>query len=221
MAIKVFTYSLDTLWSDSAQRLALAAMPLAVRERISAYKDIKDQQARLAGRLLLARMLRAFQIPFSLADIRFSTTHKPYLDGSFDFSISHTEGTVVCAGTTTGLIGIDVEQIRPIDLRDFSDSLIERERQSIFKQVPGLSFWDIWTRKEAIAKASGRGIQMHWTDIDVCENIVHLQGHTYGLQKLDLGANIAAHLAVSEVIPREEQNIEIVQVDTPALMATH
>lgn len=200
-------------------QLALAAMPQAALERILSYREIKDQQSRLAGRLLLAHLLRSLELPYTLADVRTSATHKPYLGAGVDFSITHTEGWVACAATTVGQIGIDAEHRKNVKIADYLDSLSDDEKRELSSPESHLSFWDIWTRKEAVAKASGMGIEMDWPSVDVCADRLTYLRYTYHLRKLDIGANIVAHLAVSEDILNKVRDIEIIRGDTATLLA--
>ena len=71
------------------------------------------------------------------------------------FNISHSHGHIALVMDTVN-IGIDIEKIRDVDsdLMDYISNL--EERNYIHDNV---SFFEIWTNKEALVKASGTGIR--------------------------------------------------------------
>jgi 4'-phosphopantetheinyl transferase len=103
-------------------------------------------------------------------DWQFDTTPsgKPFLrdadaTGDASFSLSHTRGMVACAVTRDADVGIDVESIdrdvhdRAISVRFFAAS----ERDALARLAPEIRrrrFFDLWTLKEAILKATGLGL---------------------------------------------------------------
>jgi len=96
---------------------------------------------------------------------------KPYLPAEFElhFNLSHADGLalfVVCRS----LVGIDVERARAI--RD-AENLVSRffskregvEFQALHPDERPSAFLRAWTRKEAVLKATGRGV----LSLDTCE----------------------------------------------------
>lgn len=71
------------------------------------------------------------------------------------FNISHSHGYIALIIDTAN-VGIDIEKIRDVDsdLMDFISNV--EERNYIHDNV---SFFEIWTNKEALVKASGTGIR--------------------------------------------------------------
>ena len=71
------------------------------------------------------------------------------------FNISHSHGYIALVIDTVN-IGIDIEKIRDVDsdLMDYISNV--EERNYIHDNV---SFFEIWTNKEALVKASGTGIR--------------------------------------------------------------
>jgi len=88
---------------------------------------------------------------------------KPYsLNADIHFNLSHAGDLAVCAIADRPL-GVDVEPVRPIpDWRDIASMVFSRQERhalelSAADQRDAL-FFSLWTRKEALAKASGEGI---------------------------------------------------------------
>ena len=79
---------------------------------------------------------------------------KPVTEGTF-FNVSHSHGVVVLVKDTVN-VGIDIEQVRFVDdgLKVFISN--DEEKDYIKNDV---NFYEIWTNKEAVVKADGRGIK--------------------------------------------------------------
>ncbi|MBC8123370.1 MAG: 4'-phosphopantetheinyl transferase superfamily protein [Gemmatimonadaceae bacterium] len=87
------------------------------------------------------------------------------------FNLSHSEGLAVIALTGCRDIGVDVEQVRPINGmaiagRYFSDAEIRQLRQ-LPLQWHQEAFFSCWTAKEAYIKARGDGLSFALKDFDV------------------------------------------------------
>jgi 4'-phosphopantetheinyl transferase len=89
---------------------------------------------------------------------------KPHLDGtdSVYFNVSHSGDWVVCA-IDSDAVGIDVERIHSIDMQIACRFFSAAE----YKQLMNLPsthrlayFFDIWTLKESLIKADGRGLSL-------------------------------------------------------------
>jgi 4'-phosphopantetheinyl transferase len=127
---------------------------------------------------------------------------------TFDFSIAHSAGIVLCAGNTLGQIGADIERVSSRDLADYQDQLTAAEWQYIH-QAPDhlMAFYDIWTRKEALMKAIGRGIDMDFDTLDVCGDTATYESKVYAFYPLFISAGYVAHLASS--IPLDSESISL------------
>ena len=106
------------------------------------------------------------------ADIRFAENPfgKPFLDETNgarvpEFNLSHAGGLVLVGVCESRRVGIDVEEIRPMDdLSSIAEShYTPQECAFIFGQVPDnqtRAFFRCWTRKEAYVKALGKGLSI-------------------------------------------------------------
>lgn len=87
------------------------------------------------------------------------------------FNLSHSEGLAVIALTGCRDIGVDVEQVRPINGmaiagRYFSDDEITQLRR-LPSQWHQEAFFSCWTAKEAYIKARGDGLSFALKDFDI------------------------------------------------------
>ena len=82
---------------------------------------------------------------------------KPISNNLF-FNISHSKGLVVFASNNKFDIGVDVEQIRPVE--DNLKQYISSERELTYMENDE-KFFEIWTSKESLVKCIGKGIKGH------------------------------------------------------------
>jgi 4'-phosphopantetheinyl transferase len=136
--------------------------------------------ARVRDQFILARgwlrtiLGRYLQLPARDVVIAYESGGKPYLPGHpFHFNLSHS-GDRALIGVALRRIGVDVEQRREMPN---AQSLVERyfspQEQRAFFSVPPEerlnAFYRGWTRKEAILKAIGSGVQA----LEDCEVSLH------------------------------------------------
>lgn len=76
-------------------------------------------------------------------------------------SISHTHHLVVVAAATDGPIGVDLEEVYPRDVRPLAVRWFSAEELTWTNQQPDelVAFLQLWTAKEAVGKALGRGLR--------------------------------------------------------------
>lgn len=81
---------------------------------------------------------------------------RPELPGlGLTASVSHSGDLVAVALTDTGWVGIDVERLREVP-RSLAARVLSDHEQGLVTDEP--AFFAIWTIKEALVKASGRGL---------------------------------------------------------------
>ena len=116
----------------------------------------------------------------------------------FNFSIAHSGGIVLCAVSTDAEIGVDIEQIIPIKLADYEEQLTENEWEYIQTAADQqIAFYKIWTKKEALLKALGRGIDIDFDTMDVCDDVFSYENKKYWFYPLSIAKGYIAHIATS------------------------
>jgi len=81
---------------------------------------------------------------------------------NFHFNISHSGRWVVCV-TDNMPVGIDVEEIKPVDFRIAKNFFSEEECRDLFLRKYGERleyFYDLWTLKESFIKNRGKGLSI-------------------------------------------------------------
>jgi 4'-phosphopantetheinyl transferase len=193
---------LYTIFEDKENNPLFKRLPRHVVEDAFGYQKREDRLARLYGKLLLIEGFRKMNFDTGLINsIRYSAHHRPYVSSTLDFNISHAGQCVVCVLSNTFRVGIDVERIKPIELSDFQHVWTQRERADIASsRNPYEQFYTYWTRKEAIIKADGRGMNLSLTDINVTDLVVDVASDRWYLKKVPLHKNYMAHLAADQPV---------------------
>lgn len=140
----------------------------------------------MAGKLLLLEAIKRLGYPLAIIENYVTDgMGKPHIPEFLPFNITHSGHVVACAVLQgNGVIGIDCEKVRPIDVMKFTKQFSPPEMQWILAAPdPQIRFFDAWTMKEAVMKADGRGMRIplhsirlkhHHATIDDSEEIWHL-----------------------------------------------
>ena len=125
-----------------------------------------------------------------------------------DFNLSHTQGIAVAAFSVAGPVGIDAEELRPVSRR-LGDQMFSTWELAALHPVSDeqytLAFFNGWTRKEAICKAEGNGLQLPTKEFSVSllpgeeARVLDTGGVLsceWRLIELPLGKRIAGSLAI-------------------------
>lgn len=167
--------------------------------RITKLRNWKDAHRVLYADLLIRHIIIA-KTGKSNEDISFETNafFKPFLntEKNFFFNLSHSGNWVVCVVDKQS-VGIDIEEIKPIDPDVIIDVLAPQEYDEMNQQEESQklsSFYSIWTIKESYLKAKGIGLESYLNVINTKKwkngkIILSLQGkiqkniffHTYAL----------------------------------------
>ena len=135
----------------------------ALHEHLRAKTNPAVHAASVAAWSLLAEGLRRLGLE-ALPEVRFDPGGKPYFVNSpLHFSLSHS-GKLAAALISEEPCGVDVERLRP----EVAERLRER-CLSDGERARGCDFFEIWTKKECIAKLDGSGMRSHPGEIDTLE----------------------------------------------------
>ncbi len=182
----------------SAQISKKYAFPLFYRKRLDKFRFKKDSSISILGKLILRSCLRK-EFDF-IWDMNFLITKygRPYIpNANFDFNISHSKNLVVCAIVRNGRIGIDTEYIKDVDHTEFYNCFTREEIEKIESASNPLPvFYECWTRKEAILKALGTGLNDKMNTINTTESVSIFNEDIFKLKQVHLGDNLMCHFAI-------------------------
>jgi 4'-phosphopantetheinyl transferase len=130
----------------------------------------------VAGRAALRRLL-ADELDCDARELRFLTGEhgKPSLGfGGIDFNVAHAQGMVLIALSRAGAVGVDVEEMtRPVEALEVAHAAFHPAELRLIEQASSDEqaelFYRCWTRREAIAKADGRGLMLPPESFSVME----------------------------------------------------
>ena len=183
-------------------------LPEQTQIRIMKYRRWQDRQAKMLGYHLLQEGLRGYGYALKF-DVPVDHFGRPYVDHGVDFNISHSDGCVVCALTSEGRLGIDIEKIKPINFTDFEDCMSSVEWKEIkASKNMSTSFYDFWTIKESTLKADGRGLSLPLEKVETHGNKAKLDGRTWFLTRLELSPGFSCHLACD----MQDKQLEITEL---------
>lgn len=98
---------------------------------------------------------------------------KPFLaDGAASFNVSHTRGMAMIVVTAGRRVGVDIEHVgRDIDHDRLASRYFSPLEVRMLRDLPAsrreAGFFAVWTRKEALLKACGKGIMLGLDSFDV------------------------------------------------------
>lgn len=205
-------------WADptTVTDACLALLDGAEQERIPQLRKEEDRRRFIAGRALLRTTAGGYLgvPPRRLAVVArcpdCSRNHgKPELPGTgLQVSVSHSGDRVAVAVTRTGPVGIDVEEIgASVAPADLLPHVLGPAEPRTPAHATGSGFHRMWTRKEAVLKATGQGLRVPLTEIGVSApedepRVLFLGGpaarpaEDFLLADLEAGAGRAAAVAV-------------------------
>ncbi len=139
------------------------------QEKVDRLKLYDKKCQSLAVELLLRKVLVSyFNINESDIVIEKTPEGKPFLKGDrgLFISLSHCDGLVAVAVSDCE-VGVDAECVRNIDSKIAKRFFTESEQEYVFKTDDATTdrFFEVWTRKEAMAKKRGVGLS---ADMSFC-----------------------------------------------------
>lgn len=188
-------HSSTAAWAGPRFAADLNSLPLPEQQRILARKRGADQRASLVGRLLLRQGLELFgHSAGDLHKLRYTTYGKPFLPHlDLNFNISHSGDVVVCAMAKGTRIGIDVEHLRAVPIADLAATLDHAQLQEVAAAAhPDRQLLAFWTKKEAVAKCRGEGLNLPMERMTGSAVLV-LDGESWHCSQLDVGSDYICH----------------------------
>jgi len=158
--------------------------------------------SRIFGKILLLESFKRIGVrDFNLSQISLTKYGRPYINSNaheVDFNISHSGEFVVCAITKNFNLGVDIEEMVPVDFSDFSHILTPEEMNDVQKaEYPLHKLYSYWTGKESVAKADGRGVSI-MKDLSINQGTAHINGCQWYLKELDIHSCYSSFLATTD-----------------------
>ncbi|AXG70742.1 4'-phosphopantetheinyl transferase sfp [Kordia sp. SMS9] len=214
--ITIYYYHISKNAHAALLQEQLPKFPVEFQKKILRFRRWEDAQLSLSGRLLLQY---ALQKHANLATVDWNSMSqtafgKPYIANSnVHFNISHSGSIVACAITKDVEIGLDMEQIRPIDMLHFKSQMTENEWQYVNSAENQLqAFYEYWTKKEAVLKADGRGMSIPLVSFEIINNTATINSNTYYTKKIHLAETYMCHIASAQALNADAITIKRIPV---------
>lgn len=179
-AISLFIASLEELRPMTDKHEAV--LDASERERAARFRFDADRERFILGHGWMRSML-GMALGMPAADLRFvrGPFGKPQLEGhDLRFNFSDTKDAVLL-GMTNGIdIGIDIETMhRRVDHDAVAGHYFTQDETNLLSELTGddrkRRFLELWTRKEAVLKASGVGIMDDLKELRVLDGTNMMQ----------------------------------------------
>jgi len=203
-------------WPELVKYLNI--IPLSEQQKISQLRFDDDKLRSLLGKLLLFYVLKKHHDDQtnSLPAIRYHQYAKPYLEElEGGFNISHSGEWIVCLYNPYGVVGVDIEKTQSIDINDYREVLTLTEYDAIKNGL--LDFIQLWTLKEAIIKADGRGFYLAPNSFEIplpFENHTKLDlaDHSWFIALFDFSTDYS--LAIASMTDTQQTSIQTVDIES-------
>jgi len=154
---------ISSTWEKQDSKLLNFISPKR-QKRVLNYVHDSDRRLSLYAALLARRGLsKLTNIPHDQLLFDCRPNHKPRLLSApeWDFSLSHSEGCILCCISSSDSVGADIEKIQSPPLQ-IMDMVFHPEEIQFIKNASSLQqpwhFYEIWTKKEAYTKRLGTGL---------------------------------------------------------------
>jgi len=185
--------------SPGELQLLVRDLPPAIQAKAMRYLKWEDKCGCIFGKFLLRLALRKMGFSDDLDKLQYSRENKPFLPGGPHFNISHSANRAICIVSAETRVGIDIENsMEEVRFDDFESQFTYSEWRAIrTASDPQEEFFRMWTSKESIMKADGRGLGIPLDKIDVSRlQPVFLDGNAWALTRLPQFQGYACHFCL-------------------------
>ncbi|KAB3538078.1 4'-phosphopantetheinyl transferase superfamily protein [Bacillus safensis] len=164
--MKIFAIQLQHLDENNARQQIERLKPFVSSEKRAAaerFRFLIDARRTLLGEVLVRQTIHdMYDMPMDQIVFETEGNGKPVVRQlpSFHFNLSHSGDWVVCA-VDDAPVGIDIEEIKPIDLAIAKRFFSADEYQDLLSQPAERQeayFFHLWSMKEAFIKLTGKGL---------------------------------------------------------------
>ncbi|SDS43749.1 4'-phosphopantetheinyl transferase [Mucilaginibacter mallensis] len=198
---RIFYTDISFPRNETAFNTYLDELPESLKNKVLKFRRWQDAYASLFGKLLLkAALLNCGFSSFTFDDLQYTSFNRPFIEGNIDFNLSHSGAFIVCVLSNEDKVGIDIEEVKSINLGHFESQFTADEWLNITNATdPYSEFYSCWTKKEAILKASGEGLNMPLKQVQLFDDYGILNKNKWYIKEYHLANNYSVHLA-SEII---------------------
>ena len=170
--IRIYAASINQPIHSEQYQQMLSYVSKSQRLMIEKFHFESDKKRMLYGNVMSRYFIgEKLDKPGETVEFEFNSFGKPYVKGvpMVQFNVSHSGEWVVCA-IGDNEVGVDVEQIKPIETKIAQQFFTQREYNTItFTQEDERlkAFYLFWTMKESYIKYIGKGLSIQLDSFDV------------------------------------------------------
>ncbi|PGD12321.1 4'-phosphopantetheinyl transferase family protein [Bacillus toyonensis] len=197
----IYAIKIPKFYDESTYNSLLNLVSVEKKKKIEGFKKKEDSYRTLLGDVLVRSIIcKRYKIYNQNIKYDYNKYGKPTWKGDieFFFNISHSGNWIVCI-VDNAPVGIDIEQIRPIKLKDISKVFSEKEIEDLNLKTLADKynyFYDLWTLKESYIKAIGTGFGTPFNSFTIRkiegEDITLIHDNiknTYGFKQYNIDPN--------------------------------
>lgn len=193
----VFSILIDKYFEEIQDyKSILSIEELAKSEK---YQHYNSKITYITSRYFIRKTLCLFTNETDPSRIRFHyKENKKLAVDDIEFNISHS-GNILLVAINTSTIGVDVELIKKdFDFDPILETCFNLNEIKVINQSEDklLRFYNLWTRKEALLKATGEGLVDNLSEIACLLNPISRNGLDYQIQSFIIDQNYIASLAL-------------------------
>jgi 4'-phosphopantetheinyl transferase len=207
--IYILYYKLPRILDSKTTLNLIGSLSIKDQKFLLSIQNKEAQRRSLVGRIMLKYITSELCITDS-ASIQMTSRGKPYFSSHpyINYNISHSGKMVVCCVTLNSKIGIDVEIKKTLRLNNFHKYFQPEEWIVIQNSSCQISmFFDLWTRKEALIKADGRGMEIDLKSLNGLNNSEQIGANKWFLQNIELIKNYSCAIACEKIKPIKILNL--------------
>lgn len=192
---------MDEPLNDYHTQWALKNLSALENNTLSRFKHKVHHDLTLLGRLLLFYGLSDIGVVnIDLKKMQYNQYRRPYLPNTtlhrpLDFNISHSGTLAAVAVAPDTMIGIDVEKKNTYKTSDYFSVFNAEEKKWIDEDSDKLL--RLWTRKEAVIKACGKGFYQNPEDISVLKDSLMIENICYYIKDIVLNDQYFASIVTA------------------------
>ena|SRR3990167_8014785 len=183
-------------------------------ERANRFRAAIHQNRFIASRYLLRTVLGKYlDLPPQEIRLAYTKFNKPYLtdpNTSLRFNLAHSEDQAILGITSHYNIGVDIEKIRIKYPQKIAERFFHKKEYDGLNQLPekdqASGFFRVWSRKEAIIKATGKGLSMplssFYVSLDKDSEIITIDNQSWSLTSLEIHPGYQAAVASNQKIEK-------------------
>lgn len=182
--MKVYIYDIASLRNEDIDRY-YHRLPKWRRDKLDKCSVVQDKLRCLGASMLLIYGLKKEGVNLSDCQIIYGENGKPYIGDREDlyFNISHS-GTKVVVGIGDEPLGVDVQQIRSVNLRMVDRFFTDKEGEYVNNEI--IRFHEIWCLKESYLKCIGTGLTKSLKDVEIIPGYkMEMEGYELQLENLE------------------------------------